>query len=505
MEAIWSAHSTSTRTTESTTTAETTLTDIESSLLELTESMEMRTSRIGKMVHELVGTTNGIKGMLEGGGGGGGGGGRDVGDGGVGRLEGGIKSLSRDVESLLAIAAEQGLAVRVVEEEREVAETARTRVILDGLTGVKDIMEKQAENVKRLIQESVFEKLEKGLSDIVGEERMGNQVASAVQAALEKIQLNTGRAGESEDLLHGKLDNIAEVIDFVNQSQCRLVTLLSEKLRLSSLSPTPSPLRSTKEFDYPRLIESIQDTITEQLEPLVRSHLSKTPEAVATATTTTTDTSVRAMHSLILESLATIDGHISRNARDTSSRQDLTEVWMERNHEVLKQIQQGVQAVEKMERNSSSGGGGVGGGSGSGSPRRGVGTSSGAFCSLEDDRKVDAFARSLEKRATTVMENLVEDLKETITLRQKRVSEDLERLVEEKLGLLGEVEGLRKQKNALEEEVEQLQRIKLDCESVEPISNAVRELEEELMGRVAGLMAQVEKLKKERDGLVSGK
>ncbi|KAI9347345.1 hypothetical protein BDR26DRAFT_855080 [Obelidium mucronatum] len=321
----------------------------------LTESMEMRTSRIGKMVHDLVGGQKGIaedvKLLLS----------RSSGEGTVQSgiqsssiegLEEGQKAISCDIGSLLAIAAEGNMSQRVGWES----------------------MDEKISEMSRQIQAMNMRDVEQRILDA---------------------------------------DNIAEVIDFVNKSQCRLVSLITDNCKLS---PSPSPSRSahhsSKDLNYARIIESIQDTITELLEPF-------------------------------LQQQQQLHDHLTRTARESASRQDLLEVWMQRNQESLKQIQQTVSSVEKIERSLS--------------PVKQYPNNNNASTLMH------GFMKELERRAAGVVEDLVVDLKE---------SEDMESLLEEKSKLLVDVSGLRNVKRELEEDF---------FECVRPLGDAVVELEKDLL------------------------
>ncbi|KAJ3019626.1 UNVERIFIED_CONTAM: hypothetical protein HDU68_010589 [Siphonaria sp. JEL0065] len=355
--------------------------------------MEMRTSRIGKMAHDLVGGQKQIQdesgktlSLLE-------------------KIEERQRGIACDVESLLVISAEAGVSQRV------------------GMEGLEKLVEGRFGQVV-----NILEGIQHGMEE---------NVVKAIDGALENhLKLRSGENSDGgEELLHGKLDNIAEVIDFVNKSQCRLVSLMT-------------------------------------------------------------------MNNVILESLTTLDDHMTRTARDQTSRQNLLEVWLQRNHESLKQIQLSVSNVEKMDRSASSG---------RLSPSRQVSQQQhhqqNQNQGFEDEKRISGLVKELEKRAAGVLEDMVLDLKESWSGRQKRVNEEMETLLVERAGLLVDVSGLRKEKRDLEEDVERLKRereeFEVSCGAiVKPIGDAVEELERELMGRIDALVGQIESLKREREGLL---
>ncbi|KAJ3254757.1 hypothetical protein HDU77_003953 [Chytriomyces hyalinus] len=543
LEAIWAAHSTATRTAESVHhhpsssdpsgdegatggsgdedgAAATTLSDIEAAVQDLTESMEMRTSRIGKMVHELLSVKEDVlsvkKMMLEGTGFRSTSANEATDDGNaclsvnaesnqvLHKVLSSQASTANDLGSLLGIAAESGLAQRMAWEEQ--TQSAQTRH--------SELMQLTQEQQHELIQlnktsfESVLDKLELLVQTIeagfAGKMHDAHgKLSETIRAALKESTPSNAHARQqssessvADDLLNGKLDNITQVIDFVNKSQCRLVNLVTEKLK-----PIPA-----SDPNNEQLITQIRDAIKDAILPILETNTSK-PGAVTRSMTaspsrlTLSDeagesdrASSRALHTLIMESLANLEGQLVRTSRDIASRHELVEVWMERNHESLKHIQRGVSEVEKMERSAS--------------PLR---ASASSFSvaekrnhELDFESKAEVFAAKLERKANSLLENLVMDSKDVWSSRQERMVADVEALVAEKAVLVQQVHSLREDRNTLTSEIKRLEQIKTEAGNIDPICKAVSELEEQLEERVSALLHQIEVLKRERDILSDG-
>ncbi|KAI8842865.1 hypothetical protein BJ741DRAFT_348474 [Chytriomyces cf. hyalinus JEL632] len=544
LEAIWAAHSTATRTAESIHhqpsssdpsgdegapgrsgdedgAPATTLSDVEAAVQDLTESMEMRTSRIGKMVHELLSVKEDVlsvkKMMLEGTGFRSASANEVTHDGNtclslngeesnqvLHKVLSSQASTANDLGSLLGIAAESGLAQRMAWEEQ--TQSAQVRH--------SELMQLTQEQQHELIQlnktsfESVLDKLELLVQTIeagfAGKMHDAHgKLSETIRAALKESTPSNAHARQqssessvADDLLNGKLDNITQVIDFVNKSQCRLVNLVTEKLK-----PIPS-----SDPNHEQLITQIRDAIKDVILPILETNTSK-PGTVPRSMTTSPSrltlsdeagdsdrASSRALHTLIMESLANLEGQLVRTSRDIASRHELVEVWMERNHESLKHIQRGVSEVEKMERSAS--------------PLR---ASASSFSvaekrnhELDFESKAEVFATKLERKANSLLENLVMDSKDVWSSRQERMVADVEALVAEKAVLVQQVHALREDRNTLTSEIKRLEQIKTEAGNIDPICKAVSELEEQLEERVSALLHQIEVLKRERDILSDG-
>ncbi|KAJ3232176.1 hypothetical protein HDU81_003276 [Chytriomyces hyalinus] len=542
LEAIWAAHSTATRTAESlhpsSSTEEnergpnaarnenedgataTTISDVEAAVQDLTESMEMRTSRIGKMVHELLGVKEDVlamKNMMFGGNGFRSTSANEVTVDGnaclstngetiqvLNKVLSSQASTANDLGSLLGIAAESGLAQRMAWEEQ--AQSAQTRH--------SELVQLTQEQQDKLIQlnktsfESVLDKLEllvqtveAGFAGKVHDAH--GKLSETIRAALKEsppsnthARQQSSESSVADDLLNGELDNIAQVIDFVNKSQCRLVNLVTEKLK-----PVPA-----SDPNHEQLITQIRDAIKDAILPMLEANLSK-PGTVSRSMTSSPSrltlsdetgesdrASSRALHTLIMESLANLEGQLVRTSRDIASRHELVEVWMERNHESLKHIQRGVSEVEKMERSAS--------------PLRGSASSFSVSekrnHELDFESKAEVFASKLERKANSLLENLVMDSKDVWSSRQERMVADLEALAAEKALLVQQVHSLREDRNTLTSEIKRLEQIKTEAGNIDPICKAVSELEEQLEERVSALLNQIEVLKRERDVLSDG-
>ncbi|KAJ3138509.1 hypothetical protein HK100_012530 [Physocladia obscura] len=437
-------------------------TEIENAIVELTESMEMRTSRIGKMVHEVVGWKDDISFLrssveaLS-----------NKQDEKVSELE----SIANDMGSLLAIAAEGAINFRATkyEQQKENAEN-HTKI----LKVIEDEGSSTRNKIIEMIQNCIVGKLDEIFSQDGRSEAIKNVISTSFQSSASTEFSNP-------EFLNEKRENIAEVIDFVNKSQCRLVTLVTEKLQ-KSLSHS-----AVLNHDDKDMIKNIQDAISELIAPLyaLLPDKSKCPVEV-TESTINIDSSVnnRAMNNLLLESLANLDSHLSRNSRELSARQDLIEVWMTRNHETLKLIQQGIHAVEQLERKFAS--------SNSFAATHNV-------SSFEFESRLDSI---LSKHETSnLFENFVSDMKETWMVRQEKFSEHLEKLLKEKATLETTVCNLKVEKYRLDEDIENLKKFRDEFPSIQPISNAVDELEKDLHDRITVLLKQIEKLKNERNEL----
>ncbi|KAI8618620.1 hypothetical protein BC830DRAFT_913594 [Chytriomyces sp. MP71] len=225
MEAIWAAHSTSSRTAEtvhatvltreeSDTDVEarlSTIGDVEVAIQDLTESMEMRTSRIGKMVHELLPVKDDVKRIVAAIEGQQGAGLVGVPDpNGVNLLKRVIedqKSISNDVGTLLSIAAESSLAQRVAWDElsREAKERhnalKQTFLGMSAEPGLRKCIEDllQDDFVRSKFTEtirSIFLDLKCSLSD----------------RSPEGSDSNGGGSATMDEILHEKLDNVGKSI-----------------------------------------------------------------------------------------------------------------------------------------------------------------------------------------------------------------------------------------------------------------------------------------------------
>ncbi|ORY23318.1 hypothetical protein BCR33DRAFT_775329 [Rhizoclosmatium globosum] len=359
---------------------------LETAILELQESMEMRTSRIGKMVHALGDLPKKVDAISQ--------------------AVGGVDGVRNDVESLLGVVTEVAVLIRGSQESLcDVVQKA-----------VKDALERQ-----------------KGLS--------------------------------TSEIPQSQPEMLTNFINSMNESHVRLETLLTTRNDAPDQISTPS-------LDITQILETIKSTITSSFHP-------QTPPQA----TQQDPPSSKALTNLLLDSLTSLDANLSRHARDTTSRQDLTQLMMERTQESVKQIHQSLSSLEKMDRTRTAA---------PASPTR--------HTELDEQRRIDAFVKELERRSVAVLEGVVQDVKETFLGRWKRVEGEVDALSKEKSELEGEVEALQRRKLELEVEVEELERRKRD-EVVEPLAGAFKELEKDLGERCRVLMDEMMGLKKARDEL----
>ncbi|KAJ3313394.1 hypothetical protein HDU76_002661 [Blyttiomyces sp. JEL0837] len=351
LEAIWSANTTSIKSSSVTGAP---VADLESAVVELTDSMEMRTSRIGKMVHELLnrpevdvegtlrkvidemgvmclkrGDLNDViqkvetivkeglnsKVTLEAGRSGLNNA-RDGQDGSqqlikqspfdvqqtenephvslqLDRILEMQRSLSNDVEGLMGIVAESAMMQR--ERESDVARDVASRhdTLVKMSTDTQDYLEKiqhaisvvderidgKVKTIEGMVK-SLAEDVKERLVDAFGGDKDDGRIGQLVVSALSDLKMHVGGAAGNEnlhsrsttvsvttgteELIHAKLDNILEVIDFVNKSQCRLVTIITEKVKQVSVNPTSTTVNSNQE-QTPMTDEKILETVKEAI------------------------------------------------------------------------------------------------------------------------------------------------------------------------------------------------------------------------------------------------
>ncbi|KAJ3413165.1 hypothetical protein HDV05_008368 [Chytridiales sp. JEL 0842] len=367
IEAIWASHTTTVNT--STTSLTPTFTELREQLEGLTESMETRTSRIGRMVHEVlkrteVGGDGGIwKEVKEGieevvgkviqqetqqlkveSGNGGAVKGEEVVKGVEVLVEGlkeGMKGVEGDMGSLLSLLAEAQIAQRA---------------------GFAEVTELTAENHKEVVKLQVKTKDELQSSIV---ERLGhlqeNLKASLQSLVLEQLTTpahSRSTSGTEKELVNAKLDNILEVIDFVNQSQCRLVTLITEKMLKAPNSPirTPNSTTTTVPIDDLKLRETLKSTLqdicrdpTGPFQPLLlptsASHFSLNMELPRSSPSSSTEGP-----QTLQSALQDIEKTLSRSTTDTRSSFTHLESWMARVLDLIKMVRRDVGELERVER-----------------------------------------------------------------------------------------------------------------------------------------------------------
>ncbi|KAJ3096583.1 hypothetical protein HDU97_005757 [Phlyctochytrium planicorne] len=321
LEAIWSAYTTAQN---SSSVANAPSADIEASIADLTDSMEMRTSRIAKMVHdlqqrgdafkELQAFSSDIKARIP----------EGLGDvleklmgslnrlaesnmeevltqvstlrssfaketdessDDLARLEATQVQISSDLGMVITILAESGVSQRTRDDKiqkdiQTLLEISKDRpqASSEGLR-IEDVEKILAEkipnaselesNIETKIKNAINGMHEKLEAIINGKFNDHAQVSAAIMSVLNDLNgpthsrstTNTSTTN-SDDLLNAKIDNILEVIDFVNKSQCRLVALVAEKLK-----NTP---QKTPEDD-----DSLQKLIYETVGDLLKNHTAK--------------------------------------------------------------------------------------------------------------------------------------------------------------------------------------------------------------------------------------
>ncbi|KAJ3357811.1 hypothetical protein HDU83_002939 [Entophlyctis luteolus] len=389
MEAIWAANTTRANSAEvvktHATNQEPNATAIENALIDLTESMELRTSRIGKMVHEIASWKEqimAIPAMSEN----------------LATSRSGLDNLAHEVATLLAVAAENSVSDRIMRDEH-----------------LKIVKENHSELLK--------------WTEILQKENL--------------IPLTE------------QIDHIVKTIESVEVAQSKVSGILSKIPQTIKEENRPSE-------DIVREAEQALD-----IEPA----------------------NIRAMSSILLESLANLEGQISRRAREASSKQDLIEIWMNRITDTLKMIQQGIHAVERIERKATAI-----------NPDCGKAN----IASIEIfEGKIESILKNWDKKGTEQFDLAMKDIKETWSKKSARISEDIEDLLKDKAQLSHEISELRKERNGLEEDIAALRRQKDEMGSIAPLSSAVSALERDLEGRIYGLLDEIEILKQTKTELIN--
>ncbi|KAJ3206241.1 hypothetical protein HDU82_004639 [Entophlyctis luteolus] len=389
MEAIWAANTTRANSAEvvktHATNQEPNATAIENALIDLTESMELRTSRIGKMVHEIASWKEqimAIPAMSEN----------------LATSRSGLDNLAHEVATLLAVAAENSVSDRIMRDEH-----------------LKIVKENHSELLK--------------WTEILQKENL--------------IPLTE------------QIDHIVKTIESVEVAQSKVSGILSKIPQTIKEENRPSE-------DIVREAEQALD-----IEPA----------------------NIRAMSSILLESLADLEGQISRSAREASSKQDLIEIWMNRITDTLKMIQQGIHAVERIERKATAINPDCG--------KANIG-------SIEIfEGKIESILKNWDKKGTEQFDLAMQDIKETWSKKSARISEDIEDLLKDKAQLSHEISELRKERNGLEEDIAALRRQKDEMGSIAQLSSAVSALERDLEGRIYGLLDEIEILKQTKTELIN--
>ncbi|KAI8846108.1 hypothetical protein BC829DRAFT_273226 [Chytridium lagenaria] len=302
------------------------------------------------------------------------------------------------------------------------------------------------------------------------ENRFGDhaQVSAAIMSVLNDMhgtgdghsRSTTASLSNVEELTNAKLDNILEVIDFVNKSQCRLVTVVTEKLKQVT-SPKPHDA---------------------SLKPLLRETLTEVLSTLPAFSSSSASSPTRKFD--VHDKLEDVTSRLSGISRTFDTRHDLIESWMERNTDLLKHVARGVQEMERMERRNDVAGVWVAG-------KEVVARMEGVLERLEKSRtETGGEEREMERRVGKREEE------------RRRMEEEVRREMERKVELEMEVKALEESKRVLREEVERLEKRRDVLARVEEVGDELVKLERDLKGRVKGLLKEVKTLTAQKQGLI---
>ncbi|KAJ3197628.1 hypothetical protein HK101_002056 [Irineochytrium annulatum] len=591
LEAIWSAHTTAERTT---TVAHAPAMHLEQAIVELTESMEMRTSKIARMVHDLLNRaskapTAAVSSETA-----------EVSEGSPTNAVEAEEASSAVVQSLRELHAEQ----KVSEEAQAIIQAQGTQLIaaaaetntflgeltkishgtLEGVSHMYDGIQEKVDKVGSEITTSIVD-FKTDLKESIATHFYDHQqtLSALVTIVNERGVPPAGESASSnDDLINAKVDNILEVIDFVNKSQCRLVALLTDKQkqqskdakastdekssdalrasiaklldeRLATLSSTFASSRSVSADESARIYTEIlqsQQTFFKSLTDQLAASDQQQNRAQ--------DMRERRLFTLDLckEQLHEISTRLSGISRDSNSRHDHMESWMNRNNDLLKHVQKGVQEIERTQRKSDVA----------------------AVLTVKAEAQIESIAESLnvvrahvlsskereekerldehasirslfhelkavcvsvsepkesgyDKARTDKLESALADMAgelrslkgslavrarsdeipQTLTLQETadhfrsisaQFTSDVNAAKAEKESLAAEITKLRYARDAIKADVAELEQKRSEVVPVLNAREAVAELEKDLQGRIAGLVGQVKRLVEERNELV---
>ncbi|KAJ3110918.1 hypothetical protein HDU96_006140 [Phlyctochytrium bullatum] len=359
----------------------------------------------------------------------------------------------------------------------------------------------------------------------------------------------------AEDAVAAKLDNVLEVIDFVHKSQCRLVSLITDRLKAASqrsftdeeLSKLRELVSKTVAESWPKTSSTAPTGVPEELstsltelktlsqeirdaqDSLKRSLNGRPASDSSTGDGTSMVATVTPSHYL-KEQLEDIYSKVATLGRTFASRQDLVEAWMSRNNDLLKLVAKGVQELERSERRLGVAGA-LAGPNAPGSPVKGGGMGVGDQAMAG---KLDALAEKLDRllrlsedeeatprpsRHGTHNNLAAEAIKPEPGVAeavwdqlQARMSKHLDGLRAEEAEMRGrmsetavrhqqlerEVGELEARKERLRGEVEELERRREEAAAVAEASKQLEKLEEDLQGRVKVLAAELKALARKK-------
>ncbi|KAJ3216516.1 hypothetical protein HDU67_009383 [Dinochytrium kinnereticum] len=571
LEAVWSSYTTGQNTHEVTTAP---TVDLQAAVVDLTESMEMRTSRIAKMVNDLLlrpDPVNAIEKLLRGSGAAGNGGvletvlskveeiSNKLGEAGkedlfqkiLGRMDEisahvvetidkrdsaeksdnfddmtvvqeSQRQISNDLSMIISILAELGVTQRSRDERvlKEIVSVSQavTETPLPIFDQILSRLDDYHERVVNLIDDKkstlAVEQTVRLAVDDWGAKLEGlislkfsdhAQVSAAIMSVLNDLsgdhthsRSTTSSISNAEDFMNAKLDNILEVIDFVNKSQCRLVALVTEKLKHSAQ-------QKSTQAETEDLVATITDRITEAIKKHGHKDEAETDIVNSITKLTATCKSIKESQEAFQISLdSTLPHHqttretpapstdlrdkvediinkLSGVSRSFNSRQDIIESWMNRNNDLLKHVVKGVQELEKMER------------------RNDV---AGALSGKEAVARIDALIEKIDGLSSTSLERTSQDshgkyLCDDVTrlkIEQESLRESVQVELKKKAGLENDVALLEARREALRLEIEALEKQREENNVVAVAAEQLLQLETDLQSRVGNLIKQVKSL-----------
>ncbi|KAI9332719.1 hypothetical protein DFJ73DRAFT_896733 [Zopfochytrium polystomum] len=405
--------------------------------------------------------------------------------------------VSNDLSTLLELFAESNSGQRDKETEARRSQMEQHAAAMSEFSEIRSSLASVESRVEKLLSGSIY--------STNGGEENGNQILAAISDVQSKMNdLITARSDsssiEGDDLIQAKLDNILEVIDFVNKSQCRLVGLMTEKSRIPVpiKSPNHSTPSSAASSPSRKLPSSSEDTESSTINPL----LSKITAAVSSlvppnlsALLTETNAALRALQTTGIPHPGTTSSpteslslQLSRHTRDADARHQVLEMWMTRTHDLLKHVQRGVAGFERVERWRD-----LPGRAGSAPVRESAhadAVGDGGYGALGGDAaaRVGQIVRSEMQKA---LEDLRKEVKagigsyveEEMRGQKSAAKAALERLEAERNGLVSQLENARREAENAKKELNELTAARSDLDNFGDLYQAIKGLERDLQSQ----------------------
>ncbi|KAJ3222907.1 hypothetical protein HK099_001759 [Clydaea vesicula] len=238
------------------------ITNLETTLVELTDSMEMRTNKIAKMVHQLIQKTadkEDLTGLV-----------KEFKDG-----QSIILHLKDSIVPLFEMKNDVVKNLNAINKKFDDSlkldnTTPISNNQIDNSSKVLDLTEKIFGIIKKLESDFVMQKTTSG--NLVTESFLIQELKSVISCVHRdcdtmslKEALVADRAKFAEEIFYPKLDHVIEIIDFVSKTQCKMVDLMTQKFKdsFSNTDKTKSSVEQKQSKNIVKSIESLHSIVEE--------------------------------------------------------------------------------------------------------------------------------------------------------------------------------------------------------------------------------------------------